>query len=68
MPRNEELDARLATIETHVMSQDRAAPGLLMRVDRLELFVKLLIALTGLGVLWKALDVIGQVLARVLVQ
>lgn len=57
------LSDRIDVLEGHVASQDRDNPGLLMRVDRLEWFVKALIALTSLGVIWRAIDVVGQFLA-----
>lgn len=66
MVRNDELEVRLSMIEGHVMSQDRTKPGLLMRVDRLDLFVKLLVWLAAIGVLWRGLDVVQSIFTAVL--
>ena len=55
---------RLEALEMHVTSQTKEAPGLLMRVDRLEQFVKLLVGLAALGVAWKVLDIFGQIITR----
>lgn len=55
---------RLQALEMVVMGQQKDAPGLLMRVDRLEQFTKLLIGLAALGVAWKVLDIAAQVISR----
>jgi hypothetical protein len=62
-----DANERLELLEMHVMSQVKDNPGLLMRVDRLEQFTKLLIGLAALGVAWKVLDIVGQVIAKVAV-
>lgn len=55
---------RIEALEMHVMSQTKESPGLLMRVDRLEQFVKLLVGLAALGVAWKVLDIFGQIITK----
>ena len=59
----DDMDARVATLETHITGQDKDKPGVLMRLDRLELFVKLGVAAGGIGLAWKVLDVFGSLIA-----
>jgi len=61
---SENLESRVEELMTAVLSQDRSNPGLLMRVTQLEWFVKALIGLAGMGILWKALDVVGSIVAN----
>lgn len=58
-----DMNERVELLEHHVLSLDRERPGLVMRVDRLEWFVKALIALVSLGVVWKVIDLAGQFIA-----
>lgn len=59
----EDLAERLDALETHVIGVSRENPGVLMRLDRLEWFVKLQVALVGMGLLWKIIDVFGSLIA-----
>ena len=59
----EGVAARVETLETHVLGQDREKPGVLMRLDRLELLMKLGVTLAGMGLAWKILDVFGSLIA-----
>jgi len=61
---HEDMDERVRELERHVLSLDLDNPGLVVRVDRLEWFVKALIGLVSLGVGWKILDVFGQLIAK----
>jgi hypothetical protein len=49
--------------QIYVTSQDKTRPGLLMRVDRLELLAKLIIVGGGIGLLYKIVDVFGALIA-----
>lgn len=49
---------RLDVLEAHVLGVEKDRPGLIMRVDRLEWFVKALVALAGFGVLFQVFDVV----------
>lgn len=56
-----DMAERVETLERHVLGVDREQPGLLMRLDRLEWFVKALIFLGGLNVIG---DIATSILKR----
>jgi hypothetical protein len=58
-----DMNERVELLERHVLNLDREQPGLVIRVDRLEWFVRALLALVSLGVVWKVVDVAGQFIA-----
>jgi hypothetical protein len=60
----EEVEERVVILEDHVMSQVKDRPGLLMRMDRVELVAKIMLALAGMGVAWETLRIVAATLAR----
>lgn len=59
-----DMSDRLETLERRVFGVDKDDPGLVMRVDRLEWFAKVLVALAGLGVIFQAMDIVRLFLEK----
>lgn len=53
----------MSTLEGHVLGQTKESPGVLMRLDRLELLLKLVALIGGMSVAWKVLDIFGSFIA-----
>jgi len=64
MPLPEDVAERIVILEDHVLGQRKENPGLLMRMDRVEVVAKIFLGLAGMGVAWEFLRVVAGVLAR----
>lgn len=53
-----DMHERIERLEHHVLSLDKDEPGLVIRVDRLEMYARLLIVLASLGCAFQVLEVV----------
>lgn len=59
-----ELEDRVVILEEHVSGVNKESPGLLMRMDRVEVVAKAMLALAALGFGAKLLDFLGALMPR----
>ena len=61
------MQGRVAKIEEDLYRTDQANPGAIIRLDRIEHFLaialKVFWAVGGVGLVWKAMEVFGVVMA-----